>query len=408
MRSRNVVSRTNVWASGSESYSKDCGEAWVKVFHMHAKTGLTPRLAYRLLSNDRVSEQDILSGHFQATRERFASSEGPVLVLQDTTTFSYQRDRPELIGVTGKCGSVRDDDRRRTPLTGCGMLMHSSLAGTTQSVPLGVAAVKFWTRSKFKGCNALKKTINPTRVPIEEKESYRWLQNLRESTELFGDPQRCVHIGDRESDIYELFCTAQDVGTHFLVRTCVDRLAGNGEHTIADEMDEACIKGLHRVQTTDNRGRVAEAVLEIRYRRISVLPPIGKQSRYPALRLTMIHAQERTEPIDRQRIEWKLITDLPVTSRQDAIEKLDWYAMRWKIETFHKILKSGCKAEESRLRTADRLANLVAIFCILSWRIFWITMINRAMPDAPPELVLTQAEIKLNRAGNVGDFGSWL
>jgi hypothetical protein len=61
----------------------------------------------------------------------------------------------------------------------------------------------------------------------------------------------------------------------------------------------------------------------------------------------------------------------------------------------HKILKSGCKAEESRLRTADRIANVVSIYCILSWRIFWITMINRSMPDAPPELVLTQAEIEL-------------
>jgi len=124
-------------------------------------------------------------------------------------------------------------------------------------------------------------------------------------------------------------------------------------------------------------------------------PPIGKQSRYPALYLTVIHARERAEPVDRKRIEWKLITDLPVTSRRDAIEKLNWYAMRWKIETFHKILKSGCKAEESRLRTADRLANLVSVFCIISWRIFWLTMLNRSCPDAKPELALTHTEIDL-------------
>ena len=60
--------------------------------------------------------------------------------------------------------------------------------------------------------------------------------------------------------------------------------------------------------------------------------------------------------------------------RAEAIEKLDWYAMRWKIETFHKRLKSGCHAEDSRLRTAQRLTNLIALFCILSWRIFWLTM----------------------------------
>jgi hypothetical protein len=355
------------------------------------------KAAYRFFANDHVSEQDILGGHFQATSERFASSEGPILILQDTTTFSYQREQPERIGFIGKSGGCKIDGRSK-PLTQCGILMHSSLAVTTEGVPLGLAAIKFWTRSKFKGCNALKKSINPTRVPIEEKESYRWLENLRQSTALFGDPQRCVHIGDRESDIYELFCTAQGVGTHFLVRTCVDRLAGDGGHTIAQEMDEVRLKGLHRVQTSDQKGNIVDAVLEIRYRRIKVLPPIGKQSRYPALSLTVIHARERAEPVDRKRIEWKLITDLPVASRRDAIEKLNWYAMRWKIETFHKILKSGCKAEESRLRTADRLANLVSVFCIISWRIFWLTMLNRSCPDADPELALTHTEIDiLNR-----------
>jgi hypothetical protein len=347
------------------------------------------KAAYRFFANGQVCEQDILSGHFQATRERFAGATGPILVLQDTTTFSYQRDQPEHIGFIGKTKV------RGKPLTQCGILMHSSLAVTTEGVPLGLAAIKFWTRSKFKGCNALKKTINPTRVPIEQKESYRWLENLRQSTALFGEPERCVHIGDRESDIYELFCTAHDVGTHFLIRTCVDRLAGEGEHTIAQEMDEVRVKGLHRVQTSDQNGNIVDVVLEIRYRRIKVLPPIGKQSRYPALSLTVLHAREREDPGNRKRIEWKLITDLPVTSRRQAIEKLDWYALRWKIETFHKILKSGCKAEDSRLRTADRLANLISVFCIISWRIFFLTMLNRTCPDAKPGLALTHAEIEL-------------
>jgi len=90
-----------------------------------------------------------------------------------------------------------------------------------------------------------------------------------------------------------------------------------------------------------------------------------------------------------------LITDLPVRSRAETIEKLEWYAMRWKIETFHKILKSGCKAEESKLRTAERLVNLVALLCILSWRVFWITMMNRTAPHAPPEVAFTELELWL-------------
>jgi len=277
----------------------------------------------------------------------------------------------------------------------CGILMHSSLAVTRDGLPLGLAAVKFWSRDKFYGCNELKKRINPTRIPIEQKESYRWLENLRQSTALIEEPNRCVHIGDRESDIYELFCTAQSIGTHFLLRTCVDRLAGDGKHTIADEMVEVRVRGLHRIVIRDSRGNPSEAVLEIRYRRIRVLPPIGKSKQYPALTLTVIHARERGVPTGRDLIDWKLITDLPVTSRKQAIEKLKWYSLRWRIEVFHKILKSGCKAEESKLRAANRLVNLISVLTILSWRIFWMTMMNRVVPDAVPELALTSLEIRL-------------
>jgi len=353
------------------------------------------KAAYRFFSNDRVSEADILAGHFRSTRDRTAATDGPVLVLHDTTEFSYRREKPEAIGITKAINSGRDKAGRLRSHTVCGILMHSSLAVTTEGVPLGLSAIKFWTRKKFKGTAALKKKVNPTRVPIDKKESVRWLDNLKQSMELLSDPGRCVHIGDRESDIYELFCAAQQVGTHFLVRTCVDRLAGDGDHTIADEMDEVAVKGLHRIEVRDSNGDPDQAVLEIRYRKIRVLPPIGKQKRYPALTLTVIHAEERGTPKNRKKIDWKLITDLPVQSRNEAIEKLDWYALRWKIEVFHKILKSGCRAEEAKLRTAQRLANLIAVYCILSWRVFWMTMLNRSSPDASPALALTEAEIGL-------------
>ena len=81
--------------------------------------------------------------------------------------------------------------------------------------------------------------------------------------------------------------------------------------------------------------------------------------------------------MDRPRIDWKLITDLPVDSHDDALEKLQWYTMRWKIEVFHKILKSGCRAEQAGLRTAERLVRLIAVLCMLGWRVFWLTMLNR-------------------------------
>jgi transposase-like protein len=353
------------------------------------------KAAYRFFANARVDEADILSGHFAATRLRYDDCTGPILLIQDTTEFSYQRADTNAIGITKSVNSGRAKDGRLRHHTVCGMLMHSSLAVTTEGLPLGLAAVKFWTRKKFKGTAQLKKKINPTRVPIEKKESVRWLDNLRQSIDLLGQPERCIHIGDRESDIYELYCLTKELGTHFLVRTCVDRLAGDGGHTIAAEMEATHVKGLHHIEVRDDKGEVSKVALEIKFKHITVLPPIGKQKHYPALDLTVIHANERGTPKGRKPIEWKLITDLPVRGPSDAVEKINWYAMRWKIEVFHKILKSGCKAEDAKLRTAERLANLLAVFCILSWRVLWFTMLNRTAPDALPTVALTNAEIAL-------------
>jgi hypothetical protein len=302
------------------------------------------KAAYRFLSNEAVSEAEILAGHFRSTRRprrgRRRADPGPAghdrVLLPACATRADRRahDSPEPAGADG----------RLRMHTVCGLLMHASLAVTTDGLPLGLAAIKFWTRAKFKGTNALKRRVNPTRVPIEAKESIRWLENMRQATALLGDPARLVHIGDRENDIYEFFCAAQAAGTHFLVRTCVDRLAGDGRHTIADEMGEVAVQGLHRVEVAGEDGKAGQASVELRYRRIHVRPPIGKQKRYPALDLTVIHAQERCTPEGRAAIDWKLITDLPVRSPEEAVEKLGWYARRWQIELFHKILKSGCRA----------------------------------------------------------------
>ena len=349
------------------------------------------KAAYRFFANERVAEADILAGHFRATRERVAAVGGTLLVLHDTTEFSYMR---ENVGLLHRPKHGPSDHWRRTnPL--CGISMHSSLVVTEAGLPLGLSAVKFWTRKEFKGSNELKRHVNPTRVPIGQKESVRWIDNLVETTALLGDPGRCVHIGDRGADIYELFCAANDVGAHFVIRSAYPRLAEDGMTKTDAEMKEVRIKGFHRIEVRDRNGEVSEAVLELRYRRMLVLPPVAKQKDYGPLELTVIYAEERGTPKGREKISWKLLTDLPVRSCDEAIEKLNWYAVRWKIELFHKILKSGCRVEESRLRTAPRLVNLIATCCVVAWRIFWLTMINRSQPAAAPTLALTQLELQL-------------
>jgi hypothetical protein len=144
------------------------------------------KAAYRFFSNPRVDEGVILAVHFAATATRFAATTGPILVLHDTTEFSFTRECPDAIGWISLIKG------RHATHTVCGVLMHSSLVLTTAGLPLGLAAVKFWTREKFKGTKALKKKVNLTRIPIEQKESFRWLENLKQSTESLADPPRCI------------------------------------------------------------------------------------------------------------------------------------------------------------------------------------------------------------------------
>jgi hypothetical protein len=352
------------------------------------------KAAYRFFSNPRVDEGTILAGHFAATVARFAAAAGTTLVLHDTTEFSFTRDTP---GAIGELSFVKG---RHVTHTVCGVLLHSSLVVTTDGLPLGLAAVKFWTRKAFKGTNARKRKVNPTRVPIEEKESVRWLDNLTQSTQRLDDPGRCVHIGDREADIFELFHAAHEARTHFLVRTAVDRLAGRVGTTVAKVMKRQPIRGTHEVEVRDNHGVVSSARVHVRFCRVTVHPPVAKRKRYSPLSLTVIHAHERGTPTGREPIRWKLLTDLPVENLAAAVEKLDWYAMRWKLETYHKVLKSGCHAEKAKLRTAERLTNLLAVLCVVGWRVFWLTMAARATPDAPAETALTAAEVEiLDRVG---------
>lgn len=353
------------------------------------------KAAYRFFSNGNVSEDKILEGHFAASALRIRATDGPILILQDTTEFSFKRSNPEKVGFTGISTGRKQSEGRHQKHAVCGLLMHASLAITPEGLPLGLTAAKFWSRSKFKGTAALKRKINPTRVPIEQKESMRWLDNLRLSTELTGTPERCVHVGDRESDIYELYCLAEELGTGFLVRSCVDRLAEDGGTTIAKVMAKVQSSGTHEVRFRDAQGKDHCAVLSVRHATMTVRPPIGKQRKYRHQELQIIHAEELDPPESRAPVFWKLITNLPVATHAEAVHKLEWYALRWKIETFFRTLKTGCRIEELRLATADRLANCIALCCVVAWRVSWLTMLSREAPKVSPATVFTDAERQL-------------
>ena len=355
------------------------------------------KAAYRFFSNPNLTEGEILAGHLQSTRERFEATSGLVLVLHDTTEITYKRASPAKIGYTRKCANRKglfDNPIKRAM---CGILMHSSLVLTTEGLPLGFSAKKFWSRPKFKNAKALYRKRNATRIPIEEKESYRWVENLRSSNASLGDPTRLVHIGDRESDIYDFFQAAQADNSYFLVRIKVDRRTEDETITIQEAMKAAKKRGTHRIYLRDKDGEEISVNLEIKFEKLTIRPSFGPKSKiYPDTEVTVITAKEVEKPQgSREPIDWKLATNLPVKSLTAAIEKLEWYALRWKIEVFFKILKSGCKIEESKLRTADGLCRLISIYSILAWRIFWMTMMNRETRSISPKVVLTADEIKI-------------
>lgn len=264
-----------------EAIGERPGKSLPTVFQDWANT----KAAYRFFSNESVSEDKILEGHFAASRLRIKAHDGPILILQDTTEFSFKRGAPEKIGFTKVSTRSKPKDGRHQKYKVCGLLFHASLAITPEGLPPGLTAAKFWSRPQFKGCNALKRKINPTRVPIEQKESMRWLDNLRRSTDLTGAPERCVHIGDRESDIFELYCLAQSLGTNFRVRSCVDRLAEDGDTTISRVMSGLQSSGTHEIAFYDAKGRPQQAVLTVKFTTMNVRPPIGKEKTIPATRI---------------------------------------------------------------------------------------------------------------------------
>lgn len=173
------------------------------------------KAAYRFLSNDRVSDAEILAGHFQATRDRFVAHDGPVLVLQDTTEFSFKREGPAAAGFTARVDSRKAGGQ---PQVHTGMLMHASLVVTLEGLPLGLAAAKFWTRDKFEGTAALEKKVSPTRIPIEEKENGRWLDSLRRSTALLGRATPASRPSRSSTGAFS--CTRRSARASTTRRTC--------------------------------------------------------------------------------------------------------------------------------------------------------------------------------------------
>jgi len=337
--------------------------------------------AYRLLDNDAVRPADILAAHQVRTLERAATVPW-LLAGSDTTSLNYSQ-RAATTGL----GPIRT--RRDKTL---GLWLHSLVAFTPQGVSLGVLDAQCWARDPAAfGSRHQRKS-----KPIEEKESYKWVHSLRilQRAAAQTPHTQWVMIADREADVYELFQQAQQQpqGPALLVRANHNRNLIDRERSLFAHLARAAVAGEVQVQVPRRPGQSARtATLTVRFRAVRLQPPGGK-GQCPALTVWAVEARELHSPRGIRPIHWRLLTTLPVGTLAEAVEKLQWYCVRWSIEVFHKVLKSVCRVEAVQLQQAARLQRYVAIKLVVAWRVMVLVKQGREQPERALSEMLEQEE----------------
>ena len=352
------------------------------------------KAAYRLFKNEKVTPAKILAPHHDRTVQRIGEQKF-VLGVQDSTFLNFDtHKRTEGLGVIG--GTKYGGDV-------LGLVMHSTLAFSPIGEPLGILAQKIFSRTDYPPSKKPKHKA----IPIQDKESYRWIEPFDEAIRGLPNNVKLVMVGDREADIYELFTKANDIGAGFLVRADRDRILKTGRKKNEEQLKLwdalAAITSSTRI-TVDVQSQGTQearsAIVNIRFTKVTLKPPqrskAAKQKGgiLEPIEIFVVHAIEENPPKDIESLEWVLLTNIPVLNNEDAIERINWYKIRWRIEEFHRILKSGCTVEACRLETADRLKRYLTIMSIVAWRLLWITQINRYEPDLPCTEILSDDEWK--------------
>lgn len=384
------------------------------------------KAAYRFFDNESVTAEKILQAHQDATIERLRN-EPIVLLPQDTTELNYSG-MPQTQGL----GKLHAE-------TQLGMHLHPTIAITPERMCLGIVDTQILIRAElhskrrydhllpiiafitlgypsqmmlFWSLLASKKLKipRPESLPIEEKETIRWLNSYRVAQELAERlPETLiVSIADREGDIYELFVETFDINSkkeqraEFIIRCSKDRiLKQDKRHTEKNKLNnklkksaaESPVLGIIEfdMQSTKNR-KSRHVTQEIRALTVTLKPAMRIGSKLPAVSINVVFAREINTPHAEKPIEWILLTSLPIDTAERAIQVITWYLCRWQIEIFFKIIKSGCRVEELQLQTVDRLKPALALYMIIGWRILAMTMLGRCCPDIACTTIFEEEE----------------
>jgi len=340
------------------------------------------KAAYRLMSNPAIDLDTVLAAHVEATAARIR--EHPlVLAVQDTTSLNYTTHR--LVEGLGPINTVKDAN--------VGLLLHETIAFTEEGTPLGVISAQCWARDP----EETGKRHRRYELDIEDKESMKWLKGYHAALEIQRScpATAVVVVSDRESDLYELFVEAarNQAGPRLLIRAERSRNRKAGEENLWAQVMAVPPAGFIEVQVPRQHARPARmARLAISFLETTLKPPKRKPG-LPAVRMTAVLAREVDAAASvKEPLEWMLLTTVSVAAFEDAVRVVQWYCKRWGIEVYHRILKSGCRIEDRRLNTADRLEACLAIDLVVAWRIFFLTKLGRETPDLPCTVILEEDE----------------
>lgn len=340
--------------------------------------------AYRFFNNPKATMDVVLTAHTEATVERIKEHE-VVLAPQDTTTLNYSH-HPMTKG-TDPINSVSD--------TLTGLILHDTLAFTEDGTPLGVLDAQCWARDfETRGKKYKRKNL-----PVEQKESVKWLRSYRKVARIqkLCPNTRLVSMGDRESDIYELFrmAVADPEGPGLLVRAEKTRRRKVGGDFLWDHMLKREIAGSLMLHIPHGGSRKArDTRLDVRFAKVALTPPERCRSE-PAITVWAVHVLEREKTrTASDPIEWMLLTTAAVDTFEDAKKRVEWYSGRWGIEVYHRTLKSGCRIKDRQLRTAAGIGVCLGVDMVVAWRIYHMTMLGREVPEAPCTVFFKDIEWK--------------
>lgn len=362
------------------------------------------KAAYRFFQNQNVNYQTIVGTHTDMTKIR-SEQENTILAIQDTTYYNFSNHpKTQGLGILS-----RFSGEHKNEILTLGLCMHTTIGITPEGLPLGLLDQNIFSRKDISlEKKELKKKSHNMALPIEEKESVCWLNSMRKTVSLFNDndKKKVVTIADREADIYDMFLLADRMNTNVLIRASYNRKINrtaihsdiSGEY-LWDFMKKQKSKGIIKVKVPKKDNQPEHmATCEIKFSKINIFPPRNRKGSKEGnlnLDLYAIHILEKNPQKSTPQIEWMLLTNIPVINYQEAVEKIKWYCLRWRIEVYFKVIKSGFKVEDCRLENADRLIRYLAVISIIAWRVYWLTLVSRTSPDLSSLIFLNEFEWKI-------------